>query len=69
MSTGYTPGLGYLINISGINYYYNSYSTVVTPTTPKNVSCYTDSAYSDLLVVCTNSSGQVVQASFGFIVF
>jgi hypothetical protein len=53
-----------------VDYYYSSYSTVVTTTLPSgNTNCQTDSVSGDLLVLCYTSSGAATQADFGFIVF
>lgn len=60
----------YAISITGISYYYSSYSTVVTTTLPYgNTNCQTDSVGGQLLVLCYTSSGAQTQADFGFIVF
>jgi len=60
----------YAISITGISYYYSSYSTVVTTTLPYgDTNCQTDSVSGQLLVQCFTTSGTAVQADFGFIVF
>jgi hypothetical protein len=60
----------YSIAITGVDYYYSSYSTVVTTTLPSgNTNCQTDSVSGDLLVLCYTSSGAATQADFGFILF
>jgi hypothetical protein len=60
----------YAITITGISYYFSSYSTVVTTSVPYgNTNCQTDSVSGQLLVRCYTSSGAQTQADFGFIVF
>ena len=59
----------YEIQLTGINYYYSNYSTVVTVTIPHLTFCHTDSVGGKLLVRCFNESGNPIQADFAFGVF
>ena len=57
----------YQIGIKGTNYYYSSFSTVVTPS--NTAVCRTDSVNGYLLVQCHDLIGDLTQANFSFITF
>jgi hypothetical protein len=60
----------YSIAISGVSYFFSSFSTTVTPSIPiAGTECRTDSLGGKLLVQCYNLAGSPVQAAFGFITF
>jgi len=59
-------GTYYHIAITGYNYYYSSFTTVVTPAIPKGAACDTDSVSGQLLVSCYDNANNVVAAAFGF---
>jgi hypothetical protein len=62
-------GTYYHIAISGVNYFYSSFTTVVTPAIPKGAACASDSLGGNLLVSCYDSANNVVAAAFGFTTF
>jgi hypothetical protein len=61
----------YEITISGVNYHFLSYATIVTPTDPAlTVSASTNSVGANKLVVYfRNTSGTAVPAPFGFVTY
>lgn len=59
----------YTITITGLNYFFESYSTVVTPSEPNPSLCTTDSVSGNLLVQCYTLNGAPTTADFAFIVF
>lgn len=58
----------YEITISGVNYYYTSFATVITPA-GDNRFCRSSSVSGKLLVYCHDANGAVQTARFGFITF
>ncbi len=60
----------YQVTITGVNYYYLSYATTITTSTPiGNGTCQSDSVSGNLLVRCYTLSGVPTQATFGFITY
>ena len=58
----------YEIKISGENYYYTQYSTVITPAGDQRF-CHSSSVGGKLLVYCYDSNGAPQTARFGFVTF
>ena len=58
----------YEIKISGQNYYYTKYSTVITPAGDKRF-CRSSSVGGKLLVYCYDSNGAAQTSRFGFVTF
>jgi hypothetical protein len=61
--------LNYEITISGENYNFSLYTTMITPTTMSIKAFRTSSSISKLLVILYNSAGAQVQGNFSFLTF
>jgi hypothetical protein len=59
----------YEITINGVNYFFSSFTTVVTPALPKGGACATDSVSGKLLISCYDNANNPVPAYFGFATF
>jgi hypothetical protein len=59
----------YEIKIKGVDYFYSSFTTVVTPVIPGTSFCTTDSVGGRLTVACYDATGTLVPAAFGFITY
>jgi hypothetical protein len=60
----------YAITITGIDYYYLSYSTNMSTSTPYGTTvCQTDSVNGQLLARCYGANGAPTQAEFSFTTF
>jgi hypothetical protein len=72
VTTSYDSGnIRYVVKFTGVNYFYSSFSTTVTPAIPTSTGseCRTDSIGGTMLVQCFNLAGSPIQAAFGFITF
>ena len=59
------PSTRYECTITGVNYFFSSFATVITPI-DDDANCTSSSVGGKLLVYCRNSAGTIVQTGFGF---
>lgn len=59
----------YVVNLEGVNFMFNDFTTVVTPSGSNPRFATVDSVGGDLLVTLFNTAGAKVQGGFSFVIF